>query len=140
PPLDECKTADLAIHVHGKRAGVKAAERAEIDHPARRRPRKRMGTAVGGGALADHLAAGVDRISAALAPAERAAINHPARRRPRERMGRVDASDGAATDHVAAAADRDEASAALHATAGCDVHDPPRRRPRTRAAAVTAGD
>src|SRR5947209_19079709 len=81
---------DLAAGVDSPGHANEAAEGAEVDHPAPRRPRKR--TASVGYAGADDLAGVVDRYGkagAARGAGGGAEVDHPARRRPQERMETV---------------------------------------------------
>ena len=84
---------DLAAGIDRRGIAKEAAEGAEVDHSARRRPRKRMKSAVGSEAPADDLAARVDRPSKASGDAEHGAdaaevaeVDHSTRRRPQKRI------------------------------------------------------
>src|SRR5436309_12175163 len=79
---------DLAAGVDRPGHANEAAEGAEVDHPAPRRPRKR--TASVGYAGADDLAAVADRDGTAVLARRAesaAAVDHPARRRAHDRVG-----------------------------------------------------
>src|SRR5439155_19237039 len=74
---------DLAAGVHCESEAVRAAESAEIDHPAGRRPREGMKTKIASGSTpADDLATVVHREGSGGPAAEGARIDHPTRRRP----------------------------------------------------------
>lgn len=77
----------LAGVVGGKGLAAAAAERAEIDHPARGRPRKGVKVGIASDvAAANDLTAVGDCSGGAIAAAERAKIDHPARGRPQKRV------------------------------------------------------
>src|SRR5436190_22005070 len=81
-----------------------AAEGAQVDLPARLRPRERMGSNVplraGNRTPADDLAAVVHSGGRAVCPAEGAEVDHPAPRRPREGMDGGVAGGRSLADHL----------------------------------------
>src|SRR5206468_7767686 len=88
--IDGSLADDLAEVVHREGVAVGAAEGAEIDHSARRRPRERVERgATGSATTADDLSITIHREGLTESAAEGAEIDHPARRRPRERVLRT---------------------------------------------------
>src|SRR2546423_765292 len=93
---------DLAAGVQREGEAVSAAEGAEIDHPASRRPREGMKTKVAGGITrADDLATVVHCEGSGGAASEGAEIDHPTRRCPGEGMMRGIARGNRADDLTA---------------------------------------
>src|SRR5207244_1596321 len=83
-----------------------AAQRPEIDHAARRRPRECVCSGVAGqSAEADYLTAWAHRGGAATGAAESAQIDDPAGRRPRESVACGAARQFAGADHLIARVD-----------------------------------
>src|SRR2546421_329483 len=100
--VDITRAGDVAVGVHCGGLAVGAAESAEIDHPAGRRPREGMKTKIASGiAPADDLATVVHREGSGGPAAEGARIGHPTCRRPGEGMLRSVASGNRADDLTA---------------------------------------
>src|SRR5204862_544100 len=112
---------------------VAAAEGAQVDHSARRRPEERMNPKpVASGARADDMPACIHRCSPrTAAEGEGTEVDHPARRRPRERAG-VASSNSAIADDLAAVVH--SASETVRAPEGAEVDHPALSRPRERVA------
>src|SRR5947207_469759 len=106
-----------SIVVDAVGTAVSAAEGAQINHPAPRRPRERMPLSITGRrAGTDNLSLGVHRCEPAFRTRERftdeaggaaegAEINHSARRRPPENMKRGVASRVTTADNLTARVD-----------------------------------
>src|SRR5438552_9780071 len=93
---------DVAACVDGVGAAVQAADRAEVDHAARSRPREGVGRRVAGdGAGADDLAARVHVDGAATVAAEGAEVDHPAGLGPGVGVGQSCGGEGAEADALA---------------------------------------
>ena len=90
---------DLAVSVDGHGDAI-AAEGAEIDHPACRRPREGMSRTITETTPPDDLAVGVRCPSCAVGAAEGAEIDHPARLRPQKRTAVARTDDLAAGIHI----------------------------------------